>query len=380
QVVRDRLRLQCGLHDLLGEPPVVEHRRRRHEAVPVHGARHPHDRLRRAGQRAGGGGLLQVRHHRHVRQGCAGHEARGRREVGGGGAQEGLRVVVVRSLALAAIRFSALLFAAALLVAACSATSPVGDAPPPPVLWTYESVSWYNRYSLNSTVGPLVTGRTVIYGGTYSYQNTKASRLAALDPVSGRPPWRMEHAGAFGPLVIQSGIIVVASEDSVLGLDVTSGTQRWDVPLRARTLTAAGPVVLVAERQTIHALDPASGRLRWQVKSGTDPALAGDTVLFLEGRTLHAAAGGHGRGPLDARAPLRACLSTIGGRRSPLSPRRHRAGVRELERPSPRLGYPAAQRAHHGDRPSRRYALLHHPDAGGLVCVPRLRSGDAAGS
>jgi outer membrane protein assembly factor BamB len=201
---------------------------------------------------------------------------------------------VVRSLALAAIRFSALLFAAALLIAACSATSPVGDAPPPPVLWTYESVSWYNRYSLNSTVGPLVTGRTVIYGGTYSYQNTKASRLAALDPVSGRPTWRMEHAGAFGPLVIQSGIIVVASEDSVLGLDFTSGTQRWDVPFRARTLTAAGPVVLVAERQTIHALDPASGRPRWQVKSGTDPVLAGDTVLFVEGRTLHAAAAATG--------------------------------------------------------------------------------------
>ena len=195
---------------------------------------------------------------------------------------------MTRSLARAFFRLATLPLAV-VLVAACSATSPVGDAPPPPVLWTYESVSWYNRYSLNSTVGPLVLGRTVIYGGTYSYQNTKASRLAALDPVSGRPTWRMEHAGGFGPLVVVGGTIVVASEDSVLGLDVTSGTQRWAMPLRARTLTAGGPVVLVAERQTIHALDPASGRQRWQVASGTDPAMAGDTVLFMEGRTLHAA-------------------------------------------------------------------------------------------
>jgi outer membrane protein assembly factor BamB len=195
---------------------------------------------------------------------------------------------VIRLLAREAVRLTAFTLLA-LLLAACSATSPVGDAPPPPVLWTYESVSWYNRYSLNSTVGPLVMGRAIIYGGTYSYQNTKASRLASLDPVSGRPTWRMEHAGAFGPLVVEGGTIVVAGEDSVLGLDFTSGTQRWDVPFRARTLTAAGPVVLVAERQIIHALDPGSGRQRWQVPSATDPVMASDTVLFVAGGMLHAA-------------------------------------------------------------------------------------------
>ena len=74
---------------------------------------------------------------------------------------------MIRLLAREAVRLTAFPLLA-LLLAACSATSPVGDAPPPPVLWTYESVSWYNRYSLNSTVGPLVMGRAIIYGGTYS--------------------------------------------------------------------------------------------------------------------------------------------------------------------------------------------------------------------
>jgi outer membrane protein assembly factor BamB len=192
---------------------------------------------------------------------------------------------VARSLAR-----GALLGLAVLLGAACSPTSPVGNAPPPPVLWTYESVPWYNRFSLNSTVGPLVVGGTVLYGGTYSYQSTTVSRLAALDPTTGRAGWRMEHAGSFGPLALEGGMIAIAVEDSVLGLDLASGIQRWDVPLRARTLTAAGPVVLVAQRQTIHALDPATGKERWQIKAETDPVVTGDTVLYVEGRRLHAAA------------------------------------------------------------------------------------------
>lgn len=188
----------------------------------------------------------------------------------------------------------------AALLTACSSASTGGDAPPAPVLWKYESVPWYNRFSLNSTVGPLVVGRTVLYGGTYAYQNTKVSKLASLDPTTGMARWRMEHAGAFGPLVLEGGTIAVAMEDTVLGLDFASGIQRWAMPIRARTLTAAGPVVLVAERQTLRALDPASGAQRWQAKSGTDPIVAGDTVLFVDGRTLRAVAGANG----DARWTL----------------------------------------------------------------------------
>ena len=93
------------------------------------------------------------------------------------------------------------------------------DAPPAPVLWKFESVSWYNRYSLNSTIGPVVVGKTVLYGGTYGYQNTTASRLAAVDTTTGTARWRTEYGAPFGPMVQAGGSIAVAAGDGVLGLD-----------------------------------------------------------------------------------------------------------------------------------------------------------------
>jgi outer membrane protein assembly factor BamB len=161
-------------------------------------------------------------------------------------------------------------------------------------VWKFESVSWYNRYSMSSTIGPVVVGKTVLYGGTYAYQNTKASKLAAVDATTGTARWRMGYGAAFGPMVQEGGSIVVAAGDGVLGLDFASGVQRWEFPVRPRSLTAAGDVVLVAERQTIHAIDLASGTRRWQVTSTTDPVAAGDAALFMEGQTLRAVAAGTG--------------------------------------------------------------------------------------
>ena len=84
----------------------------------------------------------------------------------------------------------AVLAGVVVLFAGCSSLSTGGEEAPAPVAWKFESVSWYNRYSTNSTIGPLVVGRTVLYGGTYAYQNTKASTLAALDPATGTARWR----------------------------------------------------------------------------------------------------------------------------------------------------------------------------------------------
>src|ERR1700687_5621062 len=133
-------------------------------------------------------------------------------------------------------------------------------APPAPVLWKFESVSWYNRYSMNSTVGPLVVGKAVLYGGTYGYQNTNASKLALLDPATGTARWRMDYGAAFGPLVLERGMIAVGA--------------------------AAGGALLVPERETIRGLDIASGSQRWQATSSTDPIAAGDTAYFMDGQIL----------------------------------------------------------------------------------------------
>ena len=177
------------------------------------------------------------------------------------------------------------------------------DAPPAPVLWKFEAVSWYNRYSMNSTVGPLVVGKTVLYGGTYAYQNTKASKLALLDPATGTARWRTEYGGAFGPLAVLPGMIAVAAGDSVLGLELASGVQRWTVQARPRSLTAAGDRVLVAEGETIRALDMASGAQRWQATSTSDPVAAGDAALFLDGRFLRSVSADDGIGRWSLELP-----------------------------------------------------------------------------
>jgi len=178
------------------------------------------------------------------------------------------------------------------------------DAPPAPVLWKFETVSWYNRYSMNSTVGPLVVGKTVLYGGTYAYGNTKASKLALVDPATGMARWRMEYGGAFGPLALTPDMIAVAAGDSVLGLDMVSGIQRWTVPVQPRSLTAVGDRVLVAQGETIHALDIASGAQRWQAASTSDAVAAGDAALFMYGRFLRSVAADDGIGRWSLELPV----------------------------------------------------------------------------
>jgi len=195
------------------------------------------------------------------------------------------------------------------VVTGCSSASSTTGAPAP-VLWTFADLAWYkwlNKVSLNSTVGPIIVGQTVLYGGTYGYtvasQETKTSKLALIDSASGQARWRLEHNGTWGPIVLHGGTIAAAIGDSVIGFDLASGTQRWEMPIRARTLTVAGDVVLVAERQALHALDPASGRQRWEAKSTSDPSAAGDTALFVDGRILRAVAAGTGEARWSLELP-----------------------------------------------------------------------------
>jgi len=197
------------------------------------------------------------------------------------------------------------------LLAGCSSLSPGGDAPPAPSLWSFESLAWYrwmNKVSMNSTVGPISVGRTVLYGGTYGYsvagQETTTSRLALVDAATGRARWRMEYDAAFGPIALQGGTIVVAAGNDVLGLDLGSGAERWRVPVRARTLTAAGDAVLIAGREMIHAIDPVSGTRRWQRRATTDPVASGDTALFMDGQTLRAVATGDGAERWSLELPI----------------------------------------------------------------------------
>ena len=177
------------------------------------------------------------------------------------------------------------------------------DAPPAPVLWKFESVSWYNRYSMNSTVGPLVVGKAVLYGGTYGYQNTNASKLALLDPATGTARWRMDYGAAFGPLVLQRG-----NDRGRRGRQ----RARPRFQLGHPAMVSAGPAPLAdgggrcrAGRRARD--DPrarlASGAQRWQATSTTDPVAAGDTAFFMDGQFLRAVEAGDGIGRWSIELP-----------------------------------------------------------------------------
>ena len=204
----------------------------------------------------------------------------------------------------------AILAGALALLAACSSASTGSGETPTPTLWTFEEFAWYrwiNKVSMNSPVGPVILGKSVLYGGTYGYavmgQETRTSRLALLDAATGQARWRIERAGTWGPMALYGGVVAIALGDRVVGFDLASGVQRWDAPVRARSLTAARDVVLVAERETIRALDIVSGAQRWQATSTTDPVAAGDVAFFMDGEILRAVAAGDGIGRWSLELP-----------------------------------------------------------------------------
>src|SRR5207237_7956314 len=93
-----------------------------------------------------------------------------------------------------------------ILVASIAASSALGDEPER-LLWKFQSLSWYNRFSTNSTVGPVVLGPTAIFGGTYSYQNTTESKLAMVDLASGQAVWRFGSVGHIVPIAVNGSTI-----------------------------------------------------------------------------------------------------------------------------------------------------------------------------
>jgi outer membrane protein assembly factor BamB len=174
-----------------------------------------------------------------------------------------------------------------LLSVLIAASSALGDEPDH-LLWKFQSLSWYNRFSTNSTVGPVVLGASAIFGGTYSYQNTTESKLAMVDLASGQARWRFERVGPIGPMAVNGSVIALGNGDAALLLDLATGRLRWEVKGSAQTLVIAGEVVLATESGSLLARELGTGKERWQVKSSSEPVVAGDTAYLLDGRRLRA--------------------------------------------------------------------------------------------
>src|SRR2546425_8853575 len=171
----------------------------------------------------------------------------------------------------------------AVLLALIAASTARGDEPDR-LLWKFQSLSWYNRFSTNSTVGPVVLGPTAIFGGTYAYQNTTQSKLAMVDLASGQARWRFERAGPLGSMAVEGGAIALGNGDAVLLLDVATGRLRWEAKGSVQALAMAGEVVLATTNGVLRALELGSGKERWRVKTSSEPVVAGDTAYVLDGR------------------------------------------------------------------------------------------------
>jgi outer membrane protein assembly factor BamB len=178
----------------------------------------------------------------------------------------------------------ALLASVLLLTAVSPATGQEIDR----LQWRHQSVSWYSRFSLNATLGPVVVDKTAIFGGVYTYGNTKLSALSAIELTTGRSRWRVTRKGALGPMAVGSGAIIVAAGDDVLLLDLASGRQRWPAPVRAQTVAIAADVVLAGAGDSLLGLDLATGTERWRATAGPEPVVAGDTVFVEDGRRVRA--------------------------------------------------------------------------------------------
>jgi len=189
---------------------------------------------------------------------------------------------------------------------ALAAMSSAGGNEADRLLWKFQSLSWYNRFSTNSTVGPVVLGPTAIFGGTYSYQNTTESKLAMVELASGQARWRFERAGPLGPMAVKGGAIALGNGDAVLLLDLATGRLRWEAKGSGQTLAIAGEVVLATTNDVLRALELSTGKERWRVKASSEPVVAGDTAYLLDGRRLRAldALGGAERWSLDLPASL----------------------------------------------------------------------------
>jgi outer membrane protein assembly factor BamB len=192
-----------------------------------------------------------------------------------------------------------------LFSALIAASSALGDEPDR-LLWKFQSVSWYNRFSINSTVGPVVLGPTAIFGGSYSYQNTTESKLSMVDLASGEARWRFERVGPIGPMAVDGSAIALGNGDAVLLLDLATGRLRWEAKGNAQTLAIAGEVVLATANGSLRALELGTGKERWRVKASSEPVVAGDTVYLVDGRRLRAvtASGGVESWSLDLPAGL----------------------------------------------------------------------------
>ncbi len=116
----------------------------------------------------------------------------------------------------------AILAGALALLAACSSASTGGGETPTPTLWTFEEFAWngwINKVSMNSTVGPSIVGKAVLYGGTYgsSVAGQGSNRVYAFEAGTGAVLWSGRLWGwPMGMALTEDGTRLVGADNLTL--------------------------------------------------------------------------------------------------------------------------------------------------------------------
>ncbi|REA00588.1 hypothetical protein DEQ92_19800 [Haloferax sp. Atlit-6N] len=155
---------------------------------------------------------------------------------------------------------------------------PSADAPEPPL-----SLDW--TFTLGGNAGaiePVATADRV-------YAHEYDSMLYAVDAESGEKVWGRSVDSPRGSLAIADDVVVGLADSTVLGLDPETGETRWTGPESHTSLFHGSPVIVdktvyVPTELSLLALDLTDGSVRWQHTTGEEtiatPAIVGDAVYY----------------------------------------------------------------------------------------------------
>lgn len=149
---------------------------------------------------------------------------------------------------------------------------------------------WSATTSSPPAFAPLMAGPTVV-------ADDGLGTLFGLSVTDGHEQWRIPTSGPLHPPVGAGRLLAVAIADGVIGVDSTTGQQRWRVPPPDHrpdgdiTVASDGTTVAVAGDRLV-LLDSASGRSLGsaEIEGATraSPAVSGGRAYLASGTTLEA--------------------------------------------------------------------------------------------
>jgi outer membrane protein assembly factor BamB len=175
-----------------------------------------------------------------------------------------------------------------------SPAAPTPSGPLPKTTLPIEPPAKRGRSSENLVLEPVLkinldaapTAAAAIDEGT-AYVPLKSGRFVAIDLDRGTIRWSVDLVTT-QPAAVSNGLVVVAGDERLTGLDAATGVARWNVPVTggfsAPPLADSGWVIAAATGGDVLTLRATDGRVLWTKVLGASvrarPAIAADAAYF----------------------------------------------------------------------------------------------------